>query len=353
MRLFKKTALFLGVVSIVTVSLVNFACNNLSTSNPANPNVVAENESGEKQCAATVGEENRVLSVANVYYTDDNKTIEVWFLETPLVYEINASSPYAKKHLDLLIKAKNNKSQVSVQFVKYTDNKIYAVAEPTAKQLDGFKKIAALRQEGVATELANPLKTTAVPTLAAVIPSVATLNTIYNKIKTQCCKSAGPYIYGQCIPFQYVADGCYARAQKMRQMVESYYGYTSYKVFNFACDGQGTLSAKSTLWGNNCCVKWWYHVTTYVYVQSGSSQVAYALDPSMFSGPVSISTWIAAQKKTTCGYGGASQGQVYYTSNAYAPSAAPTNCSIVPTTDNGYAAANQTCAAYANRSGCY
>jgi hypothetical protein len=28
--------------------------------------------------------------------------------------------------------------------------------------------------------------------------------------------------------------------------------------------------AKATLWGNNLCVKWWYPVASYGYVQSGS-----------------------------------------------------------------------------------
>ena len=39
-----------------------------------------------------------------------------------------------------------------------------------------------------------------------------------------------------CIPFQYVRDGCYARAHKMRQIIEEQYGYCSEKVFSFALD---------------------------------------------------------------------------------------------------------------------
>ena len=184
------------------------------------------------------------------------------------------------------------------------------------------------------------------------VPNLTTLNTIFSKLQTQCCKAAGPYIYGQCVPFQYVADGCYARAHKMRQVIESYYGYTSYKVFNYACNGAGTLAVKASLWNNNCCVKWWYHVTSYVIVQVGTAQYGYALDPAMFTGPVSIPTWVAAQQNATCGYNGAAQGQVYYTSNAYAPSTL-SNCVLVPYADNTYTAANATCVAYSLKQGCF
>jgi len=73
----------------------------------------------------------------------------------------------------------------------------------------------------------------------------------------------------------------------------------------------------------------------------------------MFTGPVSIPTWVAAQKSVACGYGGAAQGQVYYTSNAYAPSSLNTaTCTLVPYADNTYTAANATCAAYAPKKGC-
>jgi len=73
----------------------------------------------------------------------------------------------------------------------------------------------------------------------------------------------------------------------------------------------------------------------------------------MFTGPVSIPTWVAAQKNVGCGYNGSSQGQVYYTSNAYAPSSLTTaTCTLVPYADNTYTAANATCASYAPKQGC-
>jgi hypothetical protein len=305
---------------------------------------------------------DRLLSVANVYYTADGKKAEAWFYETPLVYEFNASGPNAKANFDALQYAKENKLPVNVRTVANVENWIDMITPATSEQIASFRADALKREvaemvpapdlSGSIPGTFNPSKESATA-LVSVVPNTTVLNNIFNTVRSQCCKLPGIFLYGQCIPFQFVADGCYARAHKTRQIIESYYGYSSYKVFNYACNGASTLSVKSTLWGNNCCVNWWYHVASYVKVQVGIFQYYYVIDPAMFSGPVSISTWVGAQKNTTCGYGGAAQGQVYYSSNAYAPTSLNTStCTLVPYADNTYTAANATCAAYAPRQGC-
>jgi Glutaminase len=307
--------------------------------------------------AATPGTE-RLLSVANVYYTNDGRNVEAWFYETPLVFEFSRNGANAKANFELLQKAKDNKLPVNVRLVARTENLIDLISPATSEQIEKFreetsKRVAAEPVPAPDDPNADNFGGTNTSSLVSVVPNTQVMNTMFNTIRSQCCKLPSVLIYGPCIPFQFVADGCYARAHKMRQIVESYYGYTSYKVFNFACNGSGTLSVKATLWGNNCCVKWWYHVTTYVRVQNGASVIAYALDPAMFNGPVTISTWLNAQKNISCGYGGTSQGQVYYSSNAYAPNTLPNaSCSIVPYADNTYTAANNTCTAYSGKQGC-
>jgi len=304
----------------------------------------------------------RLLSVANVYYTTDGKKAEAWFYETPLVFEFNASGANAKTNFDALQYAKENNLPVNVRTVANVENWIDKITPATSEQITSFsaeiskreaaEMVPAPAEPGLVPGPLNQSKESAIA-LVSVIPSTTVLNTIFNKVRAQCCKLPGPYTYGQCVPFHFVADGCYARAHKMRQIIESYYGYTSYKVFNYACNGAGTLSVKATLWSNNCCVHWWYHVASYVIVQVGTAQYAYLIDPAMFTGPVSIPTWVAAQKSVACGYAGAAQGQVYYTSNAYAPSSLnTTTCVLVPYADNTYTAANATCAAYAPKQGC-
>lgn len=307
--------------------------------------------------AATSGAA-RLLSVANVYYTPDGRNAEAWFYETPLVFEFSSTSANARQNFETLQHAKDNHLPVNVTVFAGTEHLIDRITPATEAQVEAFKAEQAKR---VAAEPVPAPDDPGAPSfggdpnssLVSVIPNTAILNNIFSTIKSQCNLSPGILIYGPRIPFQFVADGCYARAHKMRQLIENYFGFQSYKVFNYACNGGGTLSVKATLWGNNCCVKWWYHVTSYVYVQSGSTSVAYAIDPAMFNGPVSIPTWVAAQKNISCGYAGASQGQVYYFSNAYAPNGLPTApCNLVPYADNTYTAADATCINYGPKKGC-
>jgi Glutaminase len=308
--------------------------------------------------AAATGGTARLLSVANVYYTTDGRNAEAWFFETPLVFEFSKSSANAQQNFDALQYAKDHNLPVNVTVIQGTENMIDRITPASADQIEQFKTEQSKRVPAETVPApddpnAPSFGGSQTSSLTAVIPNLATLNSIFSTIKSQCNLSPGVLIYGPRIPFQFVADGCYARAHKMRQLIESYFGYQSYKVFNYACNGSGTLSVKATLWGNNCCVKWWYHVTSYVYVQSGTSSVAYAIDPAMFNGPVSISSWVSAQKNVSCGYGGTSQGQVYYYSNAYAPNSLPNaSCSITPYADNTYTAADATCISYGPKKGC-
>ncbi len=302
----------------------------------------------------TPAKTDRLLSVANVYYADNGKTAEAWFYETPLVFEFTVGTPEGERNFKLLKEAKDNKTPVNVRLAGIAENMIGSIIPATAEQTASYRE--AVAKQETATKVVDPANInngTESPALVGVVPNLTVLNNIFNTLRNQGCGVFGPYLYGQCVPYQFVADGCYARAHKMRQIIESYYGYTSYKVFNYACNGSGTLSVAATLWGNNCCVRWWYHVAPYVIVQVGTAQYGYLLDPSMFSEPVGIPTWVAAQKNTGCGYNGTAQGQVYYTSNAYAPSSLNgSTCTLVPFGDNTYNAANATCAAYAPKQGC-
>ena len=338
----------IGALFLITFIGINSCQKNKSAETPAKEEVLKPVSS------------DRLLSVANVYYTADGKKAEAWFYETPLVFEFSVTGTNAKNNFAALKYAKENDVPVNVRLVANVENLIDVIIPATSDQITSFKADVSKRE--LAEEVPDPATFTGRSSsqgkenaiaLVGVVPNTTVLNNIFNTVKSQCCKLPGIFLYGQCIPFQYVADGCYARAHKMRQIIESYYGYSSYKVFNYACNGAGTLSVNATLWGNNCCVRWWYHVASYVIVQVGTAQYGYLIDPAMFTGPVSIPTWVAAQKNVACGYAGATQGQVYYTSNAYAPSSLNTaTCTLVPYADNTYTAANATCAAYAPKQGC-
>ena len=141
-----------------------------------------------------------------------------------------------------------------------------------------------------------------------VIPSYKVAKDIFDFCAAQSCNLPGPYaIAPHCIPFQYVRDGCYARAHKMRQIITDQYGYCCEKVFSFAIPYPNRLALKAGKWGG-CCVTWWYHVAPLVRVRIKIKLLSFNLDfvlamvidPGMFDKPVLLSTWLGAQEDSTC-----------------------------------------------------
>ena len=124
---------------------------------------------------------------------------------------------------------------------------------------------------------------------ARIIPDYKTARKIFDFCANQSCHLPGPYSISPCIPFQYVRDGCYARAHKMRWVITNRYRYCCEKVFSFANQNYDRLAVKADKWGG-CCVTWWYHVAPLVRVRvrAGSLRavLAMVIDPGMFDKPV-------------------------------------------------------------------
>ena len=135
------------------------------------------------------------------------------------------------------------------------------------------------------------------------IPNYKKAKKIFDFCAKQGCYLGGPFNITPCIPFQYVIDGCYARAHKMRQIITTKYRYCCEKVFSFANHGNDTLAVKADKWGG-CCVYWWYHVAPLVRVRVRIGRfrvtLAMVIDPGMFDKPVLLSTWLSAQANTVC-----------------------------------------------------
>jgi len=133
-----------------------------------------------------------------------------------------------------------------------------------------------------------------------IIPNYKKAKKIFDFCAKQSCNLGGPFSISPCIPFQYVIDGCYARAHKMRWIIENKYGYCCEKVFSFANQNNDHLAVRANKWGG-CCVGWWYHVAPLVRVRLGRFFVlCLVIDPGMFDKPVLLSTWLAAQENTGC-----------------------------------------------------
>jgi Glutaminase len=143
-----------------------------------------------------------------------------------------------------------------------------------------------------------------------VVPNYAKAKEIFDFCVKQSCHLGGPYDITPCIPFQYVIDGCYARAHKMRWIITTKYGYCCEKVFSFANQNYDTLAVKADKWGG-CCVTWWYHVAPLIRVNftlppfgklktTIKLTLAMVIDPGMFDKPVLLSTWLSAQENKLC-----------------------------------------------------
>jgi hypothetical protein len=100
-----------------------------------------------------------------------------------------------------------------------------------------------------------------------------------------CCPASAP---APCIPFLYPDDGCWGRAHEMcRLMIAD--GAQPRKVWIY-----GGLLVQTA---NNpaCHVGWGWHVAPTVEVAIGMGTDTYVIDPSLFPGPVTKTTWKSVQ----------------------------------------------------------
>jgi Glutaminase len=183
-----------------------------------------------------------------------------------------------------------------------------------------------------------------------VIPNYATAKAIFDFCAQQSCHLPGPYAVPNCIPFQYVIDGCYARAHEMRRIITTQYRYCCEKVFSFAVDGFDRLAVRADKWGG-CCVTWWYHVAPLVRVRISikklglSAELAMVIDPGIFDKPVLLTSWLAAQQNAGCHPNARVSMYSIQPGSAYTPAWGSTSSF---TTDPSYTATSATLIAYKN-----
>ena len=115
----------------------------------------------------------------------------------------------------------------------------------------------------------------------------------FNQFKNLSCAVSSQC---PCIPFQYAADGCYARAHYMRKLMADA-GYESQKIFAYAASGRLQAQTKA-----GCCQAWGWHVAPLVGVETQYSTQLMVIDRSLYHAPVSINDWINKMKSTCAGY---------------------------------------------------
>lgn len=259
--------------------------------------------------AIEANETYKLMTPAYYRETADENSIQVRFYESERIYDLaktNASYGSIKNMLD---EGQINKSPLRI----YIDNEQASFITITAIQLPSQTELQNLNNSKVI--LPFPV------TIKKIIPSMDELNDIFQFCKEQGCVT-GTAAIDYCIPFQYVVDGCYARAHKMRQILENDFGYSCEKVFSYE-GPTGYLAVDA----GTCCVYWWYHVAPLVTVKMERGYKKYVIDPSMFDEPVTIETWTAAQENFDCtpfadfGYSEITPGYIYspggWTDNFY------------------------------------
>ena len=185
-----------------------------------------------------------------------------------------------------------------------------------------------------------------------IIPTYKKAKQIFDFCAKQSCHLPGPPTVPPCIPFQYVIDGCYARAHQMRKIITERYGFCCEKVFSFANQNNDDLAVRADKWGG-CCVYWWYHVAPLVRVRFRfgrfSLVLAMVIDPSMFDKPVLLSSWLMAQENTGCAPNANVSMYSIQPGSAYTPA----NFSGTAfSTDPSYTSTNATLIGYKNLTTC-
>jgi hypothetical protein len=185
-----------------------------------------------------------------------------------------------------------------------------------------------------------------------IVPNYTTAKGIFDFCAKQSCHLPGPYDISPCIPFQYVRDGCYARAHKMRWIITTKYRYCCEKVFSFANQDNDQLAVRADKWGG-CCVTWWYHVAPLIRMRLRilklSLELAIVIDPGMFNKPVLLSTWLSAQKNAACHPNANVSMYSIQPGTAYTPA---NYAGTMFTTDPAYTATDATLTGYSSLTTC-
>ena len=259
-----------------------------------------------------------VLTIATIR-TGRDKTVEYLFNERQCIFIPAPGVAADERSRPLLREALRRKQPVKVA-LDTRRGLIQRVSTPTPRELDEFartrvpmekpNKVVPIEVDEIDPTTFNIadlyLKSPSFSACTKIVPSYVKAKAIFDFCAQLSCNLPGPYAFPPCIPFQYVRDGCYARAHQMHRIITTRYRYCCEKVFSFANQGNDKLAVRADKWGG-CCVTWWFHVAPLIRVRVRlkghpklSLAVAMVIDPGMFDKPVLLSTWLAAQQNSIC-----------------------------------------------------
>jgi Glutaminase len=212
-----------------------------------------------------------------------NNIALISFVQSAKLFTIDLSMEDSDKQIAIIKKAIADDIPLKI-FVKENTGNIVKIENVSQIEVTRYKSLL-FGPEEVKKREASKKATSAL----TFVSDYNKLNYLFGIVKNQSC--GNPSASSPCITFRYAVDGCYARAHKIRQILLSL-GYESNKHFVY-----GNLVAST----GACCVKWTYHVASYVYVKNFSGGYdEWIIDPSLFpNGPVSPANWRSACLNTS------------------------------------------------------
>ena len=271
-------------------------------------------------------EDSELLTVAAIRKPKREGPTEYLFNERQQIFNLRETTKSAEKYSRIARTALRKKRPVWVSIDRRRPI-IRRIDAPTSEETESFFKERTFVKEPdkvvkIDVDKIDPttfnlvdyyLKFKVFLLCKRVVPSYQKAKEIFDYCAQQSCHLPGPHDVSPCIPFQYVRDGCFARAHKMRWVITTKYRYCCEKVFSFANEGNDTLAVRADKWGG-CCVTWWYHVAPLIRMRTHLRKVrfpgmrsrwvtfelAMVIDPGMFDKPVLLSTWLSAQQNTAC-----------------------------------------------------
>jgi hypothetical protein len=334
------------------------ACNN----NQKQSETGGNNGNGKDSTSVS---DTSIVTVAALLPSTDGKTMKVVFNEKEQVFTISKDDKSFEGFNRSFEAALKSKTPIKIVTNPNKGN-FSMVTQPSARETELFNSF---RKEMLPGDSAMRIDVSKIDTArfnivdeylkwpvfrlcTNVVPDYATAKQIFDYCAGQSCDIVGPHQVSPCIPFQYVRDGCYARAHKMRWVIENHFGYCSEKVFSFANQNGHHLDVQANKWGG-CCVQWWFHVTPLIRVKVRYGKImrtlAYVIDPGMFDQPVLLSTWLHAQENLACNANAHVDFYSIQPSSAYLPTY-PTGAPF--TTDPTYALTNADLISHANLHTC-
>lgn len=191
-----------------------------------------------------------------------NNIATIGFIKSAQLYSITLTDNYSYQCIEFIKKAIQSKEYLEVQLLK------------DSKEIGKIKQIPKEKQFMLEAMTAPPTE----PVLSL---RARTKKALYYE-DALLLISEGKKI----INFEYLSDGCYARAHAMYRHFKRFYSeYYCQKVFAF-----GFLSYYSTKY--SCYTGWRYHVAFCVSVVAGPFKELKIIDPGLSDVPLSHSEWI-------------------------------------------------------------